>query len=126
MPPGERSSTALPPAGEASGEQPEAARALARIRQLIRTFRMPRAMEDEPAHHGRAAAADAIRRKEVSSLELTEACLARTLRLEPELNAFISLDPEDALEQARNADAALRRAGGHAFEASGYSDLAPA
>jgi aspartyl-tRNA(Asn)/glutamyl-tRNA(Gln) amidotransferase subunit A len=48
-----------------------------------------------------------LRARELSSVELTEAALARIQRLEPTLHAFISVTPELALEQARAADARL-------------------
>ena len=51
-------------------------------------------------------AAEGLRRRTFSSLELTDACLARIERAQPRLNCFISIDPERAREQARRADAA--------------------
>jgi aspartyl-tRNA(Asn)/glutamyl-tRNA(Gln) amidotransferase subunit A len=51
-------------------------------------------------------AADGLRRRAFSSLELTDACLARIDRAQPQLNCFISIDPERARDQARQADAA--------------------
>jgi len=52
------------------------------------------------------AAADAVARGEISSVELTADCLARADRLNGALNCFVRLDPESALAQARRADAA--------------------
>ena len=49
-------------------------------------------------------AVDAIRAREITALELTEACLARIEQLQPQLNCFISVDTEGALEQAKAAD----------------------
>ncbi len=49
----------------------------------------------------------ALRAKRVSSVELTEALLERIAALDPSLNAFISVDPERALADAKAADAAL-------------------
>ncbi len=46
----------------------------------------------------------ALANKEISSRELTQAYLDRIERLEPELHAFITLDPESALAQADLAD----------------------
>lgn len=54
-------------------------------------------------------AARLLAAKEVSAVELTEACLRRIEQAEPTLNAFISLDLEGAFDQARAADAALAR-----------------
>jgi len=48
-----------------------------------------------------------LRARELSSVELTAAALARIERLEPTLHAFITVTPELALEQARAADARL-------------------
>jgi aspartyl-tRNA(Asn)/glutamyl-tRNA(Gln) amidotransferase subunit A len=45
-----------------------------------------------------------IARKEVSPVELMRAVLDRTARLQPELNAFITLAPEAALQQAAEAE----------------------
>src|SRR6187551_2079728 len=46
-----------------------------------------------------------IRGSELSSVELVELYLGRIGRAEPELNAFVTLRPEEALEDARAADA---------------------
>ncbi len=54
--------------------------------------------------------ADAIRRRELSPVELTEHYLRRTERLDAELGAFITVTPELALEQARAAERAVREA----------------
>lgn len=43
-------------------------------------------------------------KKEVTSVELTEYFLARIEKLNPELNAFVTVTKEEALEQARAAD----------------------
>jgi len=45
-----------------------------------------------------------VRRREVSSVELVELYLERIARLEPELNAFVTLRAEEALADARRAD----------------------
>ena len=54
-------------------------------------------------------AADAVRRREVSAVALTELALARIERLQPTLNCFITLDADDALQSAETADAAVAR-----------------
>lgn len=54
-------------------------------------------------------ALDALSSGQVSSLELTRACLARTDRLEPTLHTYITRTPELAQKQAQAADG--RRAG---------------
>jgi amidase len=58
-----------------------------------------------PAHE----LADAIRRRELSSRELLDHYLARVERLNPALNAVVTLDPEGARRTADSADAALAR-----------------
>lgn len=50
--------------------------------------------------------AAAVRRREVSSTEITRAYLERIERLNPALNAYVLLTPELALEQAKAADEA--------------------
>lgn len=54
--------------------------------------------------------AAAIRRREVSPVELAEHYLRRTERLDAQLGAFITVTPELALEQARAAERAVREA----------------
>jgi aspartyl-tRNA(Asn)/glutamyl-tRNA(Gln) amidotransferase subunit A len=49
--------------------------------------------------------ADLIRKKKVSPVELTTACLAQIEALNPVLNAFITITSESALAQARTAEA---------------------
>jgi aspartyl-tRNA(Asn)/glutamyl-tRNA(Gln) amidotransferase subunit A len=53
-----------------------------------------------------------LRRRELSSEELTRQSLADAERLQPVLNCFITLTPEVALRQARAADAVLARGEG--------------
>jgi aspartyl-tRNA(Asn)/glutamyl-tRNA(Gln) amidotransferase subunit A len=50
-----------------------------------------------------------LRRKEVSPLELTRACLDRIGRLNPALNAFITVTAESALAEARTAEVEFSR-----------------
>jgi len=54
-------------------------------------------------------AADLVRKKKVSPVELTRACLARIDRFNPVLNAFITTTAESALEQAREAEGEVNR-----------------
>lgn len=57
-----------------------------------------------------ADAAAAIRVGECTSEELVQACLDRSAEVEPTVGAWVHLDPEHALQQARDADL-QRRAG---------------
>lgn len=52
-------------------------------------------------------ARDLLARREISSLELTQAMLARLEATEPSLHAYLARTPELALEQAKNADQLL-------------------
>lgn len=56
-------------------------------------------------------ASDILRRREVSAVELTEACLKRIEAYNPVLNAFVTVAREQALETARQVDAERRRTG---------------
>jgi aspartyl-tRNA(Asn)/glutamyl-tRNA(Gln) amidotransferase subunit A len=58
---------------------------------------------------GLAEASELVRTKKLSPVELTQACLARIEALNPELNAFITVTAEMALEQARAAEAEIQR-----------------
>ncbi|HEY1660614.1 MAG TPA: amidase [Candidatus Sulfotelmatobacter sp.] len=50
-----------------------------------------------------------LRRKELSPLELTRDCLERIEKLNPALNAFITVTAESALEEARQAEHEIMR-----------------
>src|SRR5260370_14066532 len=56
-----------------------------------------------------AEARDRLTRREISAQELTRACLDRIGQLERTLNAFITVCPREALEQAAAADERLAR-----------------
>src|SRR5690349_2154131 len=56
-----------------------------------------------------AAASRAVQTKEVSPVELTSACLERIERLNPKLNAFITVTGDAALEEARRAETEIAR-----------------
>jgi hypothetical protein len=58
-----------------------------------------------PAH----VLAEAIRRREVSSVEIVDAYLAQIARHNPQLNAIVTLDDEGARVKAQEAEAALGR-----------------
>ena len=53
--------------------------------------------------------AELVRKKKVSPVELTTACLARIDKANPALNAFITVTAESALKQAREAEAEVMR-----------------
>jgi aspartyl-tRNA(Asn)/glutamyl-tRNA(Gln) amidotransferase subunit A len=53
-------------------------------------------------------AGELVRRKEISPVELTRACLQRIERLNPALNASITVTAEQAMAQAREAEAEMR------------------
>jgi amidase len=61
------------------------------------------------AFRSTAALAEAIRRREIGCLELLDHYLARGERLNPRLNAVVTLDVERARKRAAEADAALGR-----------------
>ncbi len=65
---------------------------------------------DQPLNFSTARQlAGAIRRREVTSLEVVTACLDRIETVNPALNAVVQLDREGALAAARAADAAAAR-----------------
>jgi aspartyl-tRNA(Asn)/glutamyl-tRNA(Gln) amidotransferase subunit A len=53
--------------------------------------------------------AQRLRRREISSMEVTRDCLARIEKLNPELNAFITVTAESALAEARKAEEEIGR-----------------
>ena len=54
-------------------------------------------------------AAELVRRKKISPVVLTQACLARIERVNPRLNTFITLTAESALAEAREAESDIQR-----------------
>src|SRR2546429_2341696 len=54
-------------------------------------------------------AAELLRQKKISPVDLTTACLDRIERLNPVLNAFITVTDESALAQARVAESEIQR-----------------
>ncbi|GAB0058932.1 Glutamyl-tRNA(Gln) amidotransferase subunit A [Candidatus Magnetaquicoccaceae bacterium FCR-1] len=63
----------------------------------------------EPTIPTLAQAARALAAREISSVELTRACLARIERYQPALNAFVTVDAQGALAAAGEADAKRAR-----------------
>lgn len=64
-------------------------------------------MTSDPARLPIAAAADLVRRRVVSPVELTRACLARIEAVDSRLNAFITVTTDEALGAARQAESAI-------------------
>jgi aspartyl-tRNA(Asn)/glutamyl-tRNA(Gln) amidotransferase subunit A len=60
---------------------------------------------------------DALRAKKISSVELTQLYLDRMAKLNPQLNAYITINPETSLAQAKAAD--VRLAAGNAEALTG-------
>src|SRR6266481_540097 len=56
-----------------------------------------------------AEVSQAVQKKEISPVELTQACLTRIERLNPILNAFITVTAESALQEAKTAEAEIAR-----------------
>jgi aspartyl-tRNA(Asn)/glutamyl-tRNA(Gln) amidotransferase subunit A len=54
-------------------------------------------------------ARELLRKRELSAVELTRACLDRIDAVEPKLNSFITVCADDALAQARDADQRLAK-----------------
>jgi Asp-tRNA(Asn)/Glu-tRNA(Gln) amidotransferase A subunit family amidase len=53
--------------------------------------------------------AELLRRREISPVDLTRDCLARIEKLNPALNAFITVTADSALAQARQAEGEIQR-----------------
>ena len=64
---------------------------------------------DRLASLGLGEAAELVRTKKVSPVQLVRACLERIERLDPKLNAFITVTAERALAEARAAEADVQR-----------------
>ena len=58
-------------------------------------------------HSSLAQLGAALRARKISSVELTQLYLDRVVKLNPQLNAFITINPEMSLAQARDADARI-------------------
>jgi aspartyl-tRNA(Asn)/glutamyl-tRNA(Gln) amidotransferase subunit A len=56
-----------------------------------------------------ATVSQAAQKKDVSPIELTQACLTRIEKLNPALNAFITVTAESALKEARTAETEIGR-----------------
>jgi len=60
---------------------------------------------------GLSEASELVRNKKVSPVELTHECLSRIERLNPKLNAFITVTADSALAEARHAEAEIQHDG---------------
>ena len=70
------------------------------------------ASQDQNAAFANLSLGDAsklVRQKKISPVELTKACLARIERLNPTLNAFITITGESALAEAKVAETEIQR-----------------
>jgi aspartyl-tRNA(Asn)/glutamyl-tRNA(Gln) amidotransferase subunit A len=65
---------------------------------------MPADQSSDPLAWTLNQAAAALAKRTISSEELTKLCLARIAKLDGQLNAFIKLDADSALAQARESD----------------------
>src|SRR5690242_5924033 len=66
-------------------------------------------MSGEAAVMSLTAVAKAIAARQLSSREVTQSCLDRIAQWQPKLNAFMSIEKDDALKAADDADAALAK-----------------
>ena len=66
-------------------------------------------MSAEPALLSLTEVAQAIAQKRFSSREVTKSCLDRIAHWQPRLNAFLAIEPDEALAAADAADAALAK-----------------
>src|SRR5205814_8079214 len=66
-------------------------------------------MSGEPALMSLVAVAKAIAGKKLSSREVTQSCLDRIAQWQPRVNAFMSIEADEALAAADAADAALAK-----------------
>jgi aspartyl-tRNA(Asn)/glutamyl-tRNA(Gln) amidotransferase subunit A len=66
-------------------------------------------MSAEPALLSLTEVAQAIAQKRFSSREVTKSCLDRIAQWQPRLNAFMAIEPDEALAAADAADAALAK-----------------
>jgi aspartyl-tRNA(Asn)/glutamyl-tRNA(Gln) amidotransferase subunit A len=64
---------------------------------------------DDPTRLSLTEVSALVRARKVSPVDLTKACLAQIERLNPVLNAFITVTSEAALAQARDAETEIRR-----------------
>src|SRR5947209_6775828 len=78
-----------------------------RARDLCGRAAEGRAIVSDPTELSLTDLATAIRRRKVSSAEVTKAMLARIKKWQPKIHAFARVEAEDAMKAARAADRAL-------------------
>src|SRR5215813_9410312 len=84
-------------------------------RQLISLAAAPLAAQTvskaspDPNYWTLCEAVDQIRKRRISSEELTRLCLEKIHKHDPKLNAFITLTADSSLEQARACDRDLQK-----------------
>jgi aspartyl-tRNA(Asn)/glutamyl-tRNA(Gln) amidotransferase subunit A len=69
------------------------------------------ATTSDPALLSLTEVAAAIRERKLSSVEVTQALLARIPKWQPKLNAFVRIEADEALAAAKEADAQLAKSG---------------
>src|SRR5215467_6915829 len=67
-----------------------------------------RAGASDPTKLSLSEASELVQAKKISPVELTQECLKRIERLNPKLNAFITITADSALAQAREAEAEIQ------------------
>ena len=70
---------------------------------------MPSSASQQLALLDLSQASQAVQTREVSPVELTQACLARIEKFDPQLKAFITVTAESAMQEARQAEAEIGR-----------------
>ena len=81
-------------------------------------------MSGEPALMSAVAVAKAIAGKKFSSREVTQSCLDRIAQWQPRVNAFMSIEADEALAAADTADAALAKGQNLGVELGSLSEVA--
>ena len=73
-------------------------------------MKLPLLATNDPLEQSIASIGLALRQGDLSCVALTERALARAAQVEPELNAFIEIAKDRALEQAQTLDREAARA----------------
>ena len=81
-----------------------AALTAAALTPRVEATQLRKESEDELSRLTLSEAGDLLRARKISSAELTSACLKRIARINPELNAFITVMADRATQDARVAD----------------------